>query len=359
MKKRVLITFVIMTIVTMGLMACGNGEGSHSGTDEMVLNTGEDFTKIIDPDNEVATVEVTFTVPGEEVCPVGMICPASVVPGAVNPFEMFGSMIGQINLGDRSLYDPWNNAIDYSWAVVAGQFSATFNIPVGVTWHLGYSTNGKMAAHNITIGGTTMQYACILGTAPYTWGVVSFIVNRDETGAVTVTENPYCTAIPVVLGLTRSGDSQTALYDDNPFLPYDGVSEGPMVLQSTATTWATPQTMATFVAGTGWVEDFYGYATAATDPVLWAGWFSVYQDAVRRTAVPPVNPEEPGLGGLYLNVYNAAGTVALCTAPANTELHHWQDYDPAATNWYAAVIDRIDSASSCPVQQAENRFSVQ
>jgi hypothetical protein len=279
------------------------------------------------------------------------------VYGVNNSFKLAGSIIGYIDLGDRSCYDPRTCAVDYTGSVVAGQFNENFNIPVETTWHLNFIADGKFGAHNITIGGTTMKNACILGDSKtyFTWGAVSFIINRDGT----VTENPNCTAVPVIAKLIRSGDSQRWFYDDKPFLPYDGVSEGPMELQSSMTNRITPQNMTTFVPGTGWVEDFYMFATAVTDPIFQNGWFSIYQDAIRRSAVPPIYTDEPGVGGLYLNIYDATGTVALCTTPANTELVHWHDVDiRPGKEIYAAMVERIDPVSGCPLQQADNRMSI-
>jgi hypothetical protein len=320
--------------------------------------TGEDFTQPVPQE----TVEVTISIPvpgslTKTEVPEGEINMQSVIPGSV-PFQLFGSLIGQINFGNRLRYDPRADAVTYP--VSGGQFTDTFTIPVGQTYHLGAITNGKLFAHNITIGSTLMQHACIIGSGDYySYGVVSFIVNRDQNGQVTVTENPNCTHTPVISRLVRNGDSQLALYDDNPFLPYNGTAEGPMTIQSSVATWASPQTMATFVAGTGWVEDFYTYTSTASDLQIWAGWFSVYQDAVRRNVVPPVNPLEPGLGGLYLRTYAANGTTPLCVAPANTELTYWIDWDATANNFYGAEVERIDSVTNCPVVLGDNRMSIQ
>lgn len=351
----------LMILMTMDLMACGSaGSGSSEnvappGTDMGILpGTGEDLDDPI-PDN-VTTAEVTITMdlPGVDDYDPGQISPQSVMPG-VTPFELFGSLIGQIDFGNRQNYDPWNYSVPYP--VSGGQFTGTFTIPVGQTWHLGYETNGKRAAHNITIGSTPMTRACILGDpATYsTWGVVSFMVNRDENGVVTVVENPNCTAIPVVAQIRRDGDSANPLYDDEPFLPYDGTSEGPMLLNSSMAEWPVQQTMATFVSP-AWVEPFYMYATGTGDPIINNAWFSLYQDAVRRSIVPPINTEEPGLGGFKLVVYDMVGTTQLC---ASTELVHWLDIDQTAGNFYAAHVERIDSTSMCPVQLGDNRNEIQ
>jgi hypothetical protein len=357
--------FAMMFLVSGGMIACSDNSGGSPGGNEIVLDTGENFDNPdIDPDADMANVTVAFTVPGEPTgpeCLPGTICQQSVIPGAVNPFELFGSLIGQIDLGDRSCYDPRTCAVDYSGSVVAGQFNATFAIPVGQTYHLAFKTNGKLAAHNITIGGTTMQFACMLGSGNYTWGVVSFIVNRDEFGAVTVTENPYCTAVPVVAALQVSGNSSLPQYDD-PYAPYNGVTEGPMILQSSMADWAAPVTMATFV-NPAWVEDFYMFTTPQVTaqvptPIPNTAIFSIYYDATLplRNIIPPVTPTEPNLGGNTLTIYNAARTVQLC---APTELQYWEDIDLTPTNYYGAIVNEISNATSCPVQNADNRFSIQ
>lgn len=349
-----LMAMVVMLIVTMGLvMACGNAGPNGSADTPAIVDHGTS-----------ADIRVSVGgLPDNGACAEGAICSASTVPGAINPFELFGNLIGQIDWSNSSMYDPWNYAVDYSGGVSGGQFNQALPMDVGRTYFMGASTNGKLMAHGFVIGGTPMTHACILGTAPYTYGVVSWIVNRDETGQVYVTENPACTAVPIVGRLVSSGDSQTAAYDDMSdtlglLTPYDGVTEGAQILQSSATNWTAPQTMATFIAGTGWAENFYGYATAATDTQIWAGWFSIYRDATIRTAVPPVNGLQPGLGGVYLNIYDATNTTALCVTPASTELVHWEDLDATANYFYAALVDRVDSTTYCPVQQADNRNEV-
>lgn len=373
MKRKTFYWMVMVCtlILVAGLgMACGNANSGPGDSDH--LTPGE--PPIDEPVSldDTAKVTVTWNFSPEtterlrnleengcsgEIC--GQLLTPGVPPGTI---ELYGTLIGINELSDRGCYSPWDPTcvVDYSGDVSGGELSTTFDSPIGTLVHMAYILEGKMRADSITVSvgadSYTFTQSCILGdpNSYYTWFVISFMIQRDQDGVETIVPNPACVAEMYRVQLQVNGDSNTDAFDDT-ILPYDGSTEGPMLMVSSLYNdgSGTQQTMATFNAGLqAWTEDLYMAATDTSASIPMSAAVSIYRSSREPTAPPGAS--EPELGGVRLVTYNVGGGSPLCT----TELEHWEDIDTAAGFFYAGLIERLDPTSHCVVQQADNRAAI-
>lgn len=392
MKRNTWLVLVMVGVLALmgGMIGCGQPSDDSGGGTPLSVIPGTGETPPPNPNDTVAVkIELSFTDPNDiaimrmieekelerrlagrpEIEP-NLITPG-VPPGTI---LLFGTLIGMNDLGNRNCYSPWQDSdnngayecmVNYNSSVIGGALNDTFNSPVGTLVHVAYSLNGKMRSDSVTmsIGGvsTTFTTACILRdpVTGNTWSVISFMVQRSETGVETIVPNPNCTAAMYRVRLEVSGNSATNAYDDvadklgNLLLPYNGVREGSMYFKSSLFNPGTSaqQVMASFdPAVSAWWEDLYMAATPAAAPIIMDAKISVYRDS--REPTSPALTQEPALGGTRITVYNiATGGAALCAA---SELPHWEDTVLGAGVLYAGKADRLDPVTHCGIYGAFN-----
>jgi len=351
MKKtwKTILGLAIMLVLVIGLgMACAPiDEDGPEGI-------GETPTEPVGP-----PAEVTLGIPVEDLMadpayrslenePIpGKIGIAAIAPG-VNPNEIFlyGTAINRQN------YRP-DQAVDYTASVVGGVLNVTLQVPVNTYLHIGYSLAAQNRVNNIRINSTTLTSFGFLGTAPYQWPVACFIVNRDQTGAVTVGTNANCNQTLYRLKvLARADNNNDNIYQapyDDPNLAYGGtlVSEYQYIQTSL---WRTPnpggvwQRLVWEAAATEYTETFFSY------PAGMSSWITIHYAS--RDPLAPAGSFEPNKG-IWVEVLPINGGAALCT----TVLRHYVDFDITGNIWWGAQIDGLvpGTPGTCVTQGAETR----
>jgi len=351
----VFLGIVLGILLVFGAISCGTSSdgGARQGNYTPVAPpTPPDQPP---PPSDGETTAVNLEINEITTCPPGVSCLVTpgVPPGTIK-------LAGTIESGQ--CWDVFATApscwVDRSGEVVGGTLNHSYTVRIGDPYHIVYSLANQRRVDSIRINGIALTSFGILGTAPYQWVVACFIPQRDQTGLITINNNPNCTAQVSQARLVYTGDTggsgaigsytnsaYNMPYDDSA-VPYNGAAEGTIHLQTSY--WENPnpggvwQTWVWNGAMNAYTETFFSVATTQ------GAYFTVYHPC--RDPLAPPGCNSPGFG-VYLDVMPLGGGAVQCT----TQLVHYEDVDPDVTFWYGATITGINNATHCATQGADTR----